>query len=125
VLEKASRAFVAEARGRSRTRATSTTATTGARHSYDFELLPEGRALGLTPADIGAQLRGAFFGSLALRLLRGTNEIEVRVKLPEEERKDIYSLEDLVIRTPSGAEVPLSRRRGGAADRGLHEHRTS
>ena len=45
----------------------------------------EGRALGLTPADIGGQLRGAFYGSLALRLLRGTNEIEVRVKLPEAE----------------------------------------
>jgi multidrug efflux pump subunit AcrB len=74
---------------------------------YDFELLPEGRALGLTPAEVGEQLRGAFFGSLALRLLRGTNEIEVRVKLPEDERKDIYNLEELVIRTPSGAEVPL------------------
>ena len=43
----------------------------------------------------------------ALRLLRGTNEIEVRVKLPEEQREDIHHLEDLVIRTPSGAEVPL------------------
>jgi multidrug efflux pump subunit AcrB len=73
----------------------------------DFELRPEGRALGLTPDDIGEQLRGAFFGSLALRLLRGTNEIEVRVKLPEHERAAMYHLEDLVIRTPDGAEVPL------------------
>ena len=74
---------------------------------FDFTLLPEGRALGLTPADVGRQLRGAFYGSLALRLLRGTNEIEVRVKLPEAEREDIYHLEDLVIRAPDGAEVPL------------------
>lgn len=74
---------------------------------YDFRLLPEGRALGLTPADIGSQLRGAFYGSLAMRLLRGTNEIEVRVKLPESERKDIYNLQELIIRTPDGAEVPL------------------
>ena len=74
---------------------------------FDFRLLPEGRALGLTPAEVGGQLRGAFYGSLAIRLLRGTNEIEVRVKLPEEERKDLYNLEDLVIRTPTGAEVPL------------------
>ena len=50
---------------------------------FDFVLLPEGRALGLTPADVGEQLRDAFFGSLAMRMLRGTNEIEVRVKLPE------------------------------------------
>ena len=63
--------------------------------------------MGLTDDELGTQLRGAFFGSLALRLLRGTNETEVRVKLPEEERQDIHSLEDLVIRTPDGAEVPL------------------
>jgi multidrug efflux pump subunit AcrB len=42
-----------------------------------------------------------------MRLLRGTNEIEVRVKLPESERQEMYHLEDLVIRTPDGAEVPL------------------
>ena len=74
---------------------------------YDFVLRPEGRALGLTDEELGDQLRGAFFGSLALRLLRGTNETEVRVKLPEDQREDIHNLEDLIIRTPSGAEVPL------------------
>jgi multidrug efflux pump subunit AcrB len=40
-------------------------------------------------------------------MLRGTNEVEVRVKLPEAERKNLHSLEDLIVRTPSGAEVPL------------------
>ncbi|MEX2357877.1 MAG: efflux RND transporter permease subunit, partial [Pirellulaceae bacterium] len=74
---------------------------------YDFRLRPEGRALGLTDEELGEQLRGAFFGSLALRLLRGTNEIEVRVKLPESQREDIHHLEDLIIRTPDGSEVPL------------------
>jgi len=38
-----------------------------------------GDLLGSLRCDCGDQLRGAFFGSLALRLLRGTNEIEVRV----------------------------------------------
>ena len=74
---------------------------------YDVSLRPEGRALGLNDEELGEQLRGAFFGSLALRLLRGTNEIEVRVKLPEDQREDIHHLEDLIIRTPGGAEVPL------------------
>ena len=73
----------------------------------DFQLLPEGRALGLTPEYVGNQLRGAFFGSLAIRQLRGNNETEVRVKLPESEREDLSYLENLVIRTPNGAEVPL------------------
>jgi multidrug efflux pump subunit AcrB len=56
---------------------------------------------------VGRQLRDAFYGALALRLLRGTNEIEVRVKLPESERKAMRHLEDFVIRTPDGTEVPL------------------
>jgi multidrug efflux pump subunit AcrB len=73
----------------------------------DFRLRPEGRALGLTPEAVGEQLRGAFFGALAIRQLRGNNETEVRVKLPEAERADIASLEDFVIRTPAGVEVPL------------------
>jgi len=70
-------------------------------------LLPEGRALGLTPSDVGRQVRDAFFGALAMRHLRGTNEVEVRVKLPESERQDLRYLEEFVVQTPDGTEVPL------------------
>ena len=72
-----------------------------------FTLLPEGRALGLTPLDVGRQVRDAFFGAVALRFLRGTNEVEVRVKLPEAEREDRRYLENFVVRAPDGTEVPL------------------
>ncbi len=106
VLEKASQAFVERAKRFSNARDVSDNYNKG-KAQYDFRLRPEGKALGLTDEELGEQLRGAFFGSLALRLLRGTNEIEVRVKLPEEQREDIHHLEDLIIRTPSGAEVPL------------------
>jgi multidrug efflux pump subunit AcrB len=106
VLEKAAVAFVERAQQFANARDVSDNYNRG-KSQYDFRLRPEGRALGLTDEELGDQLRGAFFGSLALRMLRGTNEIEVRVKLPEDEREDIYSLEDLVIRTPTGAEVPL------------------
>ena len=106
VLEKATHALVERAEVFANTRDVSDNYNKG-KQQYDFEVLPEGRALGLTPAYVGEQLRGAFFGSLALRLMRGTNENEVRVKLPEAERKDLYHLEDFVIRTPDGTEVPL------------------
>ena len=106
VLEKASKALVQRCEQFSNARDINDSYNRG-KLQYDFRIRPEGRSLGLTDQELGEQLRGAFFGSLALRLLRGTNEIEVRVKLPEDEREDIYNLEDLVIRTPSGAEVPL------------------
>lgn len=106
VLEKAAPAFVERVKKFSNVRDVSDNYNKG-KSQYDFKLRPEGRALGLTDQELGEQLRGAFFGSLALRMLRGTNEIEVRVKLPEDEREDIFSLEDLVVRTPNGTEVPL------------------
>jgi multidrug efflux pump subunit AcrB len=106
VLEVASQALVERCEAFSNVRDVSDSYNRG-KVQYDFRLRPEGRALGLTDDELGEQLRGAFFGSLALRLLRGTNETEVRVKLPEDEREDIHSLEDLIIRTPSGSEVPL------------------
>jgi multidrug efflux pump subunit AcrB len=106
ILEKAAMAFVERVGAYSNTRDVSDNYDKG-KSQYDFRLRPEGRALGLTDEELGEQLRGAFFGSLALRLLRGMNEIEVRVKLPEDQREDLHHLEDLVIRTPSGAEVPL------------------
>jgi len=106
VLEKASKAFVQRVEKYANTRDVSDSFNRG-KNQYDFRLLPKGRALGLTDEELGRQLRGAYFGSLALRLLRGTNEIEVRVRLAEEQREDIHDLENLVIRTPDGVEVPL------------------
>ncbi|MDG2384784.1 MAG: efflux RND transporter permease subunit [Pirellulaceae bacterium] len=106
VLEKAAMVFLEKAKRFANVSDVSDNYRKG-KAQYDFSLRPEGRALGLTDEGLGEQLRGAFFGSLALRLLRGTNENEVRVKLPEEQREDIHHLEDLVVRTPGGTEVPL------------------
>ena len=120
VLEKASQAFVERAERFSNARDVSDNYNKG-KTQYDFRLRPEGRALGLTDEELGEQLRGAFFGSLALRLMRGTNEIEVRVKLPEDQREDIHHLEDLVIRTPSGMEVPLLDVADVEEERGVYD----
>ncbi len=106
VLERASAAFVERMEGFSNTRDVSDNYNKG-KTQYDFKLLPQGRNLGLTSDDVGRQVRDGFFGALALRQLRGMNEIEVRVKLPLEERKDIKNLENFLIRTPNGIEVPL------------------
>jgi multidrug efflux pump subunit AcrB len=105
-LEKVTKALVERAEAFSNTRDVSDNFDKG-KDQFDFKLRPEGRALGLTSEGVGRQLRGAFFGDLALRMLRGTNEVEVRVKLPLEERKNLHSLENLIIQTPSGTEVPL------------------
>ncbi len=106
VLEKASQEFLKRVELFEATRDVTDNYEKG-KVQFDFTLLPEGQSLGLTPSDVGRQVRNAFYGAIARRQLRGTNEIEVRVKLPERERTDLHNLENFVIRTEDGVEVPL------------------
>lgn len=73
----------------------------------NFKLRPEAASLNLTANDVAIQIRGAFFGLEALRQQRGRNEVKVMVRFPLEERQTYHTLEQMVIRTPSGIEVPL------------------
>jgi multidrug efflux pump subunit AcrB len=80
---------------------------TPGKQQIDFSIKPEGQSLGLTSKEVARQVRSAFNGAEALRQQRGRNEVTVRVRLPEKERKSEYYLENLMIRTPSGGFVPL------------------
>lgn len=106
VLGNASQAFFERAESFKTTRDVNDNYNKG-KTQYNFKLLPQGRNLGLTPQDVGRQVRNAFFGALAMRQLRGTNEIEVRVRLPLSERRDLFNLENFLIRTPDNTEIPL------------------
>jgi multidrug efflux pump subunit AcrB len=106
VLEKASQLLFTQVEEFSNTRDVNDSYDKG-KAQLDFRLRSEGRSLGLTAVEVGQQVRDAFYGALALRQLRGTNEFEVRVKLPEADREDLHTLENFVVRTPTGVEVPL------------------
>lgn len=75
----------------------------------ELALRQEARTLGLTPDDLGRQVRSAFFGDEVLRVQRGQEDVRVYVRLPEEDRDTITDIENYVVRTPAGAEAPLSR----------------
>ncbi|MHC4873738.1 MAG: efflux RND transporter permease subunit, partial [Planctomycetota bacterium] len=74
---------------------------------YDYRLLPEGRSLGLTSQYVARQIRNNFYGAEALRQQRGRNEIKIMVRKPEAERISEQNLEDLMLKTPAGRDVPL------------------
>ncbi|MBN2396935.1 MAG: efflux RND transporter permease subunit [Deltaproteobacteria bacterium] len=77
------------------------------KQQIDFTVRPEGRALGLTARDVASQVRHSFYGNEVLRQQRGRNEVKIMVRLPKSERVSEYNLEELMLRTPSGREVPL------------------
>ena len=80
---------------------------TPGKQQIDFSLRAEGRSLGLTSLGVARQVRNAYYGAEAIRQQRGRNEIKVMVRLPKSEREREYSLESLILRAPTGAEVPL------------------
>ncbi|MBI1291038.1 MMPL family transporter [bacterium] len=77
------------------------------KRQYDFSLKPEGRSLGLTSTEVARQIRSAFEGSEAIRQQRARDEVTVRVFLPDDDRKVEYTIEQMMIRTPNGGDVPL------------------
>jgi multidrug efflux pump subunit AcrB len=76
---------------------------------FDFSMRSEGTSLGLTALELGSQVRHAFHGAESLRQQRGRDQIKVKVRLPEAERKSLYNMEELMVRTPDGGEIPLAR----------------
>jgi len=88
-----------------------------------IRLKPEARTLGITEEDLGRQVRSAFYGAEALRLQRGRNELKVMVRYPEKERKSVWDLESMRIRTPRGGEIPLERAARVEEGRGFSEIR--
>ncbi|VVS93912.1 efflux RND transporter permease subunit [Desulfoluna spongiiphila] len=74
-----------------------------------FTLTDEAKTLGVTEADFARQVRGAFFGSEALRLQIGRNEVKVKIRYPEGDRRLMQTLTAMRIRTPMGGEIPIAR----------------
>ncbi|MEM6674905.1 MAG: efflux RND transporter permease subunit [Planctomycetota bacterium] len=82
--------------------------TASGKRQLSVKLTDEGRSAGLTSDAVANQIRGAFYGAEALRQQRGRNEVKVLVRLPREERERLSTVENLVLRTPDGGEMPLS-----------------
>ena len=70
---------------------------------------PAAETLGLSLADLGRQVRQAFYGEEAQRIQRDRDDIRVMVRYPADQRRSLGNLERMRIRTPEGGEVPFSQ----------------
>lgn len=73
-----------------------------------LEVSAHGQAMGFTTDDVARQVRDAFDGAVAKRFPRGDEEVLIRVQF-DRSRTGQTSLDELYLRSPSGAEVPLSQ----------------
>lgn len=78
------------------------------KRELQLDIKPAAELLGLSLADLGRQVRQAFYGEEAQRVQRGRDDVRVMVRYPESERRSLGDLESMRIRTPDGAEVPFA-----------------
>ena len=83
--------------------------TVDGKREVQLKLSPEGLTLGLSTLELTQQVRGAFQGVEVLKLLRNSDELSLKLRLPFDERRYLRDLEDLVIIAPSGERLPLSQ----------------
>jgi len=74
----------------------------------NLSLTPEGRAAGLTLADLARQVRAGFYGQEVQRIQRGRDDIRVMVRYPEAERRSLGDIDEMRVRLPNGSEVPFT-----------------
>ncbi len=67
-----------------------------------IRLKPLARSYGLSQDDLAREIRAVFFGAEATRVQRDREEIQVRVRLPKEERTNFEAMRNLRIRVSDG-----------------------
>ena len=73
-----------------------------------FKLNAEGRAMGLTAESLARQIYAAYEGVKVQLFNRRGQEIEVMVKLPKDERENVFRLKEFPIQTLDGRTIPLA-----------------
>lgn len=89
------------------------------RREIDIALKPRAYALGLTLRDVAGQVRQGFFGDEVQRIQRGRDEIKVWVRYGDEDRSALGNLNEMRIRTASGASYPFSELATYTIERGI------
>ena len=63
-----------------------------------IRLKPNGHSLGLTQADLGRQVRQAYYGEEIQRIQRDRDEVKVMLRYPLADRKSLTALTNLRVR---------------------------
>lgn len=64
--------------------------------------------LGLNTSSIASAVRGSVYGIEVGKYREGDEEYDIKVRLPDEKRKSIDDIKNLMINTPAGQYVPIS-----------------
>ena len=72
-----------------------------------MQLLPGAEKLGVSLVQVSEQVRQAYYGEEVQRLPRANGDVKVMVRYPRSSRYNLESLNNFMVRTPDGREIPL------------------
>ena len=75
----------------------------------NFSLTEDAKSLGISTIDFSRQVSGAFWGIEALKQQRNRDLVRVMIRYPRGDRRSEYDIDEMLVRTPEGGEVPLHR----------------
>lgn len=81
---------------------------TESKKEIKIRLKDKARILGLSSVDLARQIRQGFYGEEVQRVQRNREDIRIMVRYPAQERISLGHLESMRIRSPEGAEIPIS-----------------
>jgi multidrug efflux pump subunit AcrB len=87
-----------------------------------LSLKPSAENMGLSLAEVGRQVRQAFYGEEVQRIQRGRDELKVMLRYPADRRESLSELENMWVQTDAG-QVPLSEVASISPDTGYGEIR--
>lgn len=77
------------------------------KNEIGITLRPEASIYGLSEGDVLTQIRQAFFGDEAQRLIVGNDEVKLWVRFAKEDRNSLVDLKNMKVRNLHGVEVEL------------------
>ena len=90
---------------------------------WEFQLVkkPKAESMGIPLAQLAETVRASYYGEEVMRLQRGRHEVKLMVRYPSDQRRSLFGFEEIEVRTPDGAEYPLTELADVKVRRGYSE----
>jgi len=88
---------------------------------FQLRIKNKARAMGVPLAALAETVRASYYGEEVMRLQRGRHEVKLMVRYPEQDRRSLANFEEIRVRTPDGAELPLTELANVTVQRGYSE----
>ena len=75
---------------------------------FQLKIKDRAKAMGIPLVELAETVRASYYGAEVMRLQRGRHEVKMMVRYPRDHRRSVADFNEIRIRAPDGAELPLT-----------------